>query len=39
MLAVMNQTDFTEGNFDSLLTGIPFDAYIPEHNLVFQVNI
>ena len=28
MLAVMNQTDFTEGNFDSLLTGIPFDAYM-----------
>ena len=28
MLAVMNQTDFTEGNFDSVLTGIPFDAYM-----------
>ena len=28
MLGVMNQTDFTEGNFDSVLTGIPFDAYM-----------
>jgi hypothetical protein len=28
MLAVMNQTDFTEGNFDSAETGLVFDAYM-----------
>ena len=28
MLAVMNQTDYTEGNFDSAETGLVFDAYM-----------
>ena len=28
MLGIMNQTDFTEGNFDSALTGLVFDKYM-----------